>query len=646
MDTLAILLSDTYKQVHHNMFPRGLTKLVSYWTPRRSMLKEQDHMVFFGLQAFIKEYLITYFKRDFFKLSTDEVQELYTISMDIQLGEGNYDISPILKLHELGYLPIQIRALPEGTLVPMGVPCIEITNTHPDFAWVVQWIECILQVELWKPCAHATIGHMYRELANFYYKKTCDDILRPEMACSDFGMRGMSCMEEAERCSVAWLLSFDKTSTIPAIDYLDKYYFNDCSVSHIGIGAISTEHAVMASNYAVDGDEITFVKRLLTELYPNASFSMVSDTYDYWNMIDNILPACKKEIMQHNGKLLVRPDSGDMVEISVKTIEKLWNTFEGSVNSKGYKVLDPHIGIIYGDGCTLNNVKKVWEELEKKGFAANNIVFGVGAFCFSAIVEPDGHMVVVTRDMFGIAMKATYGIVNGEPIMIYKDPKTDVSHLKKSHKGCCRIYYDDNEELQCEDGYDDVFGDGTLRTVFVNGKIYNKETFEDIRERLNGETKMSKITDYLLKDDVIVVMDVDGVLAPYEFSELSHSMTDDEWDRLVASGENPYKDVRPIKLMQEFIQKKGVDKVYTCSKSPLSEIPGKKAFIKDNYNLPDDNIYFTLEKTEKLTVLQTLQQKLGLKPSQIAIVEDTVKTLDYIRAHSDFVTVHVSSFME
>ena len=293
--------------------------------------------------------------------------------------------------------------------------------------------------------------------------------------------------------------------------------------------------------------------------------------------------------------------------------------------------------------------REEWEELKKKGFAANNIVFGVGAFCFSAVIEPDGHMVVVTRDMFGIAMKATYGIVNGEPIMIYKDPKTDTSHLKKSHKGCCCIYYDDNGELQCEDGYDSIFGNGTLRTVFVDGEACNKETFEDIRERLNGgnkKTKISKITDYLLKDDVIVVMDVDGVLAPYEFSELSHSMTDDEWDRLVASGENPYKDVRPIKLMQKFIQKKGIDKVYTCSKSPSSEIPGKRAFIKNNYNLPDDNIYFTLEKTEKLTVLQTLQQKLGLKPSQIAIVEDTVKTLDYIRAHSDFVTVHVSSFME
>ena len=466
---------------------------------------------------------------------------------------------------------------------------------------------------------------------------------------SFMNMASMSCMEEAIRCSSAWLLSFDKTSTIPAIDYIDTYYDACCWIERIGIGAVSTEHSVMASNYAVDGDEITFVKRLLTELYPNASFSMVSDTYDYWNMIDNILPACKEEIMQHNGKLLVRPDSGDIVEIAVKTIEKLWNVFGGTVNSKGYKVLDPHIGIIYGDGCTLNNVKQVWEELKKKGFAANNIVFGVGAFCFSAVIEPDGHMVVVTRDMFGIAMKATYGIVNGEPIMIYKDPKTDTSHLKKSHKGCCCIYYDDNGELQCEDGYDSIFGNGTLRTVFVDGEACNKETFEDIRERLNGgnkKTKISKITDYLLKDDVIVVMDVDGVLAPYEFSELSHSMTDDEWDKLVASGESPYKDVRPIKLMQKFIQKKGIDKVYTCSKSPSSEIPGKRAFIKNNYNLPDDNIYFTLEKTEKLTVLQTLQQKLGLKPSQIAIVEDTVKTLDYIRAHSDFVTVHVSSFME
>lgn len=491
-NTLAILLSDTYKQIHNKIYPKGLTKLVSYWTPRRSMLKEQDHMVFFGLQAFIKEYLLTYFNDYFFELDAYEIVDYYEYSMDVQLGAGNYDIDPILALHKLGYLPIQIRALPEGTLVPMGVPCIEITNTHPDFAWVVQWIECILQVELWKPCAHATIGHMYRVLADYWYEKTCDVRSRPERACSDFGMRGMSCMEEATRCSAAWLLSFDKTSTIPTIDYIDEYYDAWCVGNEIGIGAISTEHSVMASNYAVDGDEITFVKRLLTELYPEASFSMVSDTYDYWNMIDNILPACKEEIMNHKGKLLVRPDSGDMVEIAVKTIEKLWQTFGGTVNSKGYKVLDPHIGIIYGDGCTLNNVRTVWEELEKKGFAADNIVFGVGAFCFSAIVESDGRMVVVTRDMFGIAMKATYGIVDGKPIMIYKDPKTDTSHLKKSHKGCCKVFRDENRELQCEDGYDDLVDNNELRLIYKDGKLVHEENFIKIQDRLDGGLKNAR----------------------------------------------------------------------------------------------------------------------------------------------------------
>ena len=190
MNTMAILLSDTYKQIHNKIYPKGLDQLVSYWTPRRSMLKNQNKMVFFGLQAFIEEYLVDYFNKNFFELTAAEVEHTYKYSMDIQLG-NNYDLEPIMKLHKLGYLPIRIRAVPEGTLVPMGVPCIEITNTHPDFAWVVQWIECILQVELWKPCAHATIGHMYRELANDYYKMTCDDLLRPEMACSDFGMRVM-----------------------------------------------------------------------------------------------------------------------------------------------------------------------------------------------------------------------------------------------------------------------------------------------------------------------------------------------------------------------------------------------------------------------------------------------------------------------
>ena len=395
-DVMALLLSDTYKQCHDRMYPKGLTKLVSSWVPRKSMLKRQDKMVFFGLQAFIKEYLIGYFNDNFFGKTEEDVVSQYKETMNIQIGDGNYDIDKIVQLHRLGYLPLEIRALPEGTMVTMGIPCIEITNTHENFAWLVQWIECILQVELWKPCCHATIGNMYRNIADHWYGKTTDGI-SGKLACADFGMRGMSCMDEAVRCSASWLLSFDKTSTIPAISYIDKYYNANCREEGIGIGAVSTEHSVMGANFSVDGDEITFVKRLLTELYPNTSFSMVSDTYDYWNMINNILPQCKEEIMNHHGKLLVRPDSGDIVDISVKTVEKLWEIFGGTTNSKGYKVLDPHIGIIYGDGCTLSNVDTIWRELEKRGFAANNIAYGVGAFCFTAIAE-DGKLIVVTRD--------------------------------------------------------------------------------------------------------------------------------------------------------------------------------------------------------------------------------------------------------
>lgn len=324
---------------------------------------------------------------------------------------------------------------------------------------------------------------MYREIADYWYDKTTDG-LSGDVACADFGMRGMSCMDEAVRCSASWLLSFNKTSTIPAINYIDKYYNADCKKNGIGLGAVSTEHSVMGANFSIDGDEITFVKRLLTELYPNTSFSMVSDTYDYWNMINNILPQCKEEIMNHNGKLLVRPDSGDIVEISVKTVERLWDIFGGSINSKGYKELNPHIGIIYGDGCTLSNVETIWRELEKRGFAANNIAYGVGAFCFTAIME-NGKMIVATRDTFGIAMKATYGVIDGKKLMIFKDPKTDTTHLKKSHKGCCKVYYEDGE-LKCQDQLLEMSDDSLLTTVFKNGELIREDSFMDIRNRMYG----------------------------------------------------------------------------------------------------------------------------------------------------------------
>ena len=500
---IALLLADGYKHVHAEQFPKGLSKLVYYLTLRMSRLKSQDYMILFGLQAFLKTYMIDYFNENFFNIPKEEVLNEYSIVMDVMLGKGNYSLDKIAALHDLGYIPLQFNALPEGTKVPMHVPCVEITNTHDDFAWTVQWCESLLSSELWKPCVHANVGYTYRQIVDKYYDLTVDDYVPHSKAISDFGFRGMSCLQEAIKASSSWLTSFSGTATIPAITYLEQNYNCDNTKETFATNAISTEHAVMASNFAVDGDEITMIKRLLTEIYPNASFSMVSDTYDLFNLIDNLLPQCREEIVNHNGKLLIRPDSGDIVEIAVATVEHLYELFPGETNSKGYKTLDPHIGVVYGDGVTQIKAEKIYQILMERGYASNCIIFGAGSFSFNCI-EEDGKLNPYTRDTFSVAIKATYGVVNGEEIFIFKDPKTDRDTgkgFKKSQKGLCHVHYDfesKNYTITFEDGLkqldldeyvcqnDGMVSDNLLKPVFKDGKMLKEYTLAEIRDRLHG----------------------------------------------------------------------------------------------------------------------------------------------------------------
>ena len=489
--TMAMLLADGYKHVHAEQFPQGLSKLVSYVTPRMSRLSSQDTMVLFGLQGFIKKYLIDYFNENFFELNEDYVVAEYKRVIDMMLGEGNFGLDKIRNLHRLGYLPLEICALPEGSDVPMHVPCISITNTHPDFAWLVQWVESLLSSEIWKPCVHAGVGKSYRAIVDKWFAITVDDDFPRNKAISDFGFRGMSCLDEATKASAAWLCSFSGTATIPAVPYLERYYNVNNNTRQFASNAISTEHSVMASNFAIDGDEETFVKRLLTEIYPHASFSMVSDTYDLFNLIDNVLPRCKDEIFAHDGKILIRPDSGDIVEVAVKTIEHLYELFPGLVNSKGYKTLDPHVGCVYGDGVTQKRADTIYAKLAEKGFASNVIGFGAGSFSFNCI-EEDGVLKPYTRDTFSVAVKATYGVVNGREIEIYKDPVTDKSaghNFKKSQKGLCYVYQDADGNIAYKDGLfrDDVPDDNLLRPVFKNGKMVYEQSLWNIREVMYGK---------------------------------------------------------------------------------------------------------------------------------------------------------------
>jgi nicotinamide phosphoribosyltransferase len=480
-----MLLCDFYKIVHSDMLPEGMTKSMSYYTPRMSRVDRWDKVVNFGLQMFIKTYLIDYFNEEFFNKREDDVISEFERVLDNSFGKGIYNSDKIRKLHRLGYLPIEIIALPEGTLVPIHVPIFGITNTHPDFAWLPQALESLISAEIWYPQITATVGKTYRDIVNKYYSLTCDDNIPRSKALGTFDFRGDMCYDASLKAAAGWCLSFENTATVPAIPFMEQMYNCDCTKESVAYGAVSTEHFVMCSNYAVDGDEVTFLRKMLTELYPNTSFSAVLDSYDYWNVIDNILPQLHDEILAHNGCMLMRGDSGDCVEVVTKTVFKLWEQFGGTLNSKGYKVLNPHVKAIYGDSITVQRCEEIYKILMEHGFACSDVALGVGSFSMHCI-EENGQLKPFTRDTFGCAIKACYAEISGKEYPIFKNPKE--GGFKKSQKGMCYVFIDDNGNLTYKDGYTSstIPTNNMLETVFKDGKLIKEYTLSEIRNRLNN----------------------------------------------------------------------------------------------------------------------------------------------------------------
>jgi len=481
----AMLLIDFYKAVHAEMLPEGMTKSVSYFTPRMSRVDRWKNVVMFGLQGFIRQYLIDYFNDHFFSLPFEEVIGDYKRIMDATLGKDAYRIEKIEKLHRLGYLPIEIVSLPEGTKVPMHVPMFGITNTHPDFAWLPQSLESLISAEMWHPMIAATVGNTYREIVNRYYRMTCDDSIPRARALGAFDFRGEECLQSAIKAGAGWCLSFLNTATVPTVPYLEKYYGCDCTKEPVAFGSPSTEHSVMCSNFAVDGDEETLLRRLLTEIYPNVSFSAVLDSYDYYNVLENVLPKLKKEILAHNGCMLMRGDSGDCVKVVTDTVKILWDQFGGTKNSKGYKVLDPHVKAIYGDSITVQRCEEIYNILLSSGFACSNVALGVGSFSMQCI-EEYGTLKPFTRDTFSSCIKATYCEINDTPVPIFKNPKD--GGFKKSQKGCCIVTKDEAGDLVYTDGHawaEACCEDNLLRPVFKDGTLIETQTLSQIRGLLN-----------------------------------------------------------------------------------------------------------------------------------------------------------------
>ena len=523
----APLLLDSYKSSHRKQYSPNTEVVYSTWTPRKSRESDINKVVVFGIQAFIQDYLVELFNQTFFYRKKEDVMPV--IKEIMQNYTGDSDTSHWEALHDLGYLPLEIRALPEGTLCPIRVPMATIENTKPEFYWLTNFIETIFSTEVWKPMTSATIALQYRKILDSYAEKTCDNNDHVDYQGHDFSLRGMAGIDAGLSSGAGHLVSFKGSDTIPAVFWIEKYYQTKNINGSVATSIPATEHSVAETNIIELEEQFknsedprleaerAYLGRLLNDVYPSGFFSYVSDTYNLWDVCTKVLPSHKDKIMSRDGRVVVRPDSGDPVDIlcgyNTKTffddyggtdkpvrlrdesdtpyyneinkgvIELLWETFGGTVNSKGYKVLDSHIGCLYGDAITLERAKEICERLEKKGFASSNVVLGIGSYTYN----------MNTRDTFGFALKTTYGIVNGKELLLYKDPITD-DGTKKSQKGRVIVLRDENGDLTYIDNlYKSEWekrvnnGEDELRTVFKDGKVMNTQSFDMVRATLKHE---------------------------------------------------------------------------------------------------------------------------------------------------------------
>ena len=481
-----LLLTDGYKVDHRRQYPDNTTLVYSNWTPRKSRIDGVEEVVFFGLQYFLKKYIIHDFEEYFFKRPKAEVVAKYSRRINNYLGENQVGTKHIEDLHDLGYIPMVFKALPEGASVPIRVPMFTMYNTKPEFFWLTNYFETLLSAVVWLPCNSATIAKQYRLVLDKYANETSSIPEFVDWQGHDFSMRGMGGIEAAVTSAAGHLLSFSGTDTIPAIEFFEEYYNANSDVELIGGSVAATEHSVMCMG-TTEGEYETF-KRLICDVYPKGIVSIVSDTWDLWKVLTDYLPKLKQEIISREGKVVIRPDSGDPVDIicgnpNGKTeqekkgvIELLWDVFGGSTNSKGFKELIPQIGAIYGDSITVERATNICERLKMKGFASTNVVLGIGSFTYQ----------YNTRDTFGFAIKATYGEVNGEGRAIFKDPITD-DGTKKSAKGLMKIELENGKYKLLDQVTWEQEKEGELKEVFRDGKLLIDHSLIDIRKQVAGK---------------------------------------------------------------------------------------------------------------------------------------------------------------
>ena len=453
-----ILNSDSYKTSHWVQYPSGSEYLSSYVEAR----KGDYDVVFFGLQAFIKEYLST-------PITHQDIDEAEALIHAHGLTFNRAGWERLVDKHG-GYLPLRIEAIPEGSIVPVSNVVCQVINTDPEFYWLPSYIETALLRAIWYPSTVASVSHYCKSIIRQALEKSADTTESLPFRLHDFGARGASSQETVALGSLAHLVNFAGTDSMTALIAASRWYQMSDDMPAFSIPA--AEHSTMTA-WGRDGETAAFANMIEQFGGKDKAFSVVSDSYDLWNAIDNIWgDALKEAVKNTGGTLVIRPDSGEPTKVVREALERLAVKFGTTINSKGYKVLPDYVRIIQGDGISPQSLQKIVDVVMKAGFSAENVTFGMGG----------GLLQQVNRDTMSWAMKSSAICIDGVWKDIYKDPVT--SRSKRSKKGRLALIQDQNGQPKTIKETDlSPAADNLLRDVYVDGQLLIDDSLTAIRER-------------------------------------------------------------------------------------------------------------------------------------------------------------------